>query len=1577
LKARLLRQEVYALDGSVQAEHPYTVTETTYAIRREQPRADNRHAVFFVHQQESLAYHHERDPADPRLAQTLTLVVDAYGNPTHTATVAYPRRGPGRPPEQQRMWIRFQETDLIHMDQTLDGYRLGLPFESRQYELTGLPLPAAGRFTPAELLGAAATAAEIPYETAPDMQQVQRRLLARSQTHYYDEALTGALSPGQAALHGLSFETCQLIFTTSLLAALFQDRVTETMLLEGGFRQLPEEGPDSWWAPSGRLVFAPDRFFVPLEHRDPFDAVTQITYDAHDLLLLESTDPLQNRITAGERDAQGNIISGNDYRLLQPHTMTDPNGNQLQLAFDVRGLVVATAVSGQADEGDTLDDPTTRFEYDLFNWRDNRQPNFAHTFAREQHGPDNPRFQEMFQYTGGMGQEILTKVQAEPGPAFARDDAGDLLLDAADQPVMAHTDSRWVGNGRVILDNKGNPVRQYEPYFSSTHEYEDEDELRQFGVSPTLHYDPLSRNIRTDFPDGTLARVEFTPWQQTSHDQNDTMLESDWYVARGSPDPAGTEPADPQQRAAWLAAQHAGTPGMAHFDTLSRPFVTIAHNIRDGTDEFIPGRSMLDIEGNPLAVFDGRNCEGLSLPQAANHAGNQVMAYRYAMGGLQLVEESMDGGERLLLVSVLGHPLYQWDSRSHRFRTRYDALQRPVATYLQTGDDPEQLIGLTVYGEQHPQAAAHNLRGQPFQEYDQAEVMASEEIDFQGRLLRARRTFARDYRQTVDWSVLEAFLDEAVLDLDALAAVAAPLLEAESFVTATVYDALNRPTELTTPDDSRTRPMYNEANNLEQLTVQLRGQGEFRAFVDNIDYNEKGQRLAIEYGNGVESTYSYDALTYRLTGMMTSRPAGPSPLQDLAYTYDPVGNLAEIRDEAQPAIFFANQAVAAHGRYFYDPLYRLVAAAGREHIGQATNQVRTHEDAPVENLPNPNNPQAMRNYTERYDYDPAGNMLAMIHQADGGNWTRTCEYAPDSNRLLSHNLPGGHTAAYSYDAHGNMTAMPHLPLMQWDYADQLRVVSSQIVTNGGTPEITYYVYNAAGERVRKVTERQAQAGETPARRRERLYVGGYERFREYGGDGETVILERETLHVMDDTQRIALVETRTQGSDGLPAQSQGFQLGNHLGSAVLELDGVAAVISYEEYHPFGSTAYRAGRSVAEVNQKRYRFTGKERDEESGLQYHGARYYAVWIGRWCSTDPAGISDGINIYLYAHSNPINYSDVNGLRAIRESDSSTHLDPTVDASVLPHTDDMTPQPKPADYHNSADWRRAQEEWAEQNYRTVVEHERPRSQSEQQRSWWSRGGGTLVKGAVLLGLGILGFFSGGATWVLAASAFGVAGGISVTAVGGVQLATSSTRTAQQDANINEAADMTMSLSSPTALAFGTVGAGFGGEEGLKKGALYGGLLEGGASLASGGYNWFRLRGSGPGLSGAIGENVSFEQWKTMTREQRELYELGQTTVSESVWEEIVARGIQDLPVEKGRFLEKQLELGQKVRDWRSFRRTWRTGLTPRGRFILMPLVRGYGTAGMSLTSYWSGYYYHNYADRTPLPVRSPGQRE
>ena len=252
------------------------------------------------------------------------------------------------------------------------------------------------------------------------------------------------------------------------------------------------------------------------------------------------------------------------------------------------------------------------------------------------------------------------------------------------------------------------------------------------------------------------------------------------------------------------------------------------------------------------------------------------------------------------------------------------------------------------------------------QVFDQAGVVTSDEYDFKGNLLRSQRQLAQDYKTTLDWS-------------------AAVPLEADIYTSRTRYDALNRPTELTAPDHSVIRPGYNEANLLERLDANLRGaqqngQPVWTPFVADIDYDAKGQRTLIDYGNGVRTTYAYDPLTFRLTHLLTRRNAAAFPatarsrlrrgwpgcqVQNLHYTYDPAGNITHIRDDAQQTIYFRNQRVEPSADYTYDAIYRLIEATGREHLGQAGGAPIPHSynDAPRVGLLHPGDGNAMGTYT--------------------------------------------------------------------------------------------------------------------------------------------------------------------------------------------------------------------------------------------------------------------------------------------------------------------------------------------------------------------------------------------------------------------------------------------------------------------------------------------------------------------------------------------------------------------------------------------------------------------------------------
>jgi RHS repeat-associated protein len=1384
LKGMMLRQEVYARDDTAKQKRPYAVTEQNFAVVMIQPRRNNRHGVFLVHPRETLSCHYERAPIDPRISHTLTLEVDEFGVTLKQVTVAYGRRSPDPvalplsedQDTQARTHIVYTENRMTGNNgiSTARDYRKPLSCETCSFELTGYtPTGSAGRFQDSDFVKPDPADpsralhifdSEIDYEVAPTGGR-ERRMIEHLRTLYRPDDFGAALGDvnallplgklGELALPG---ENYKLAFTPGLLQKIYlrdglsllpsdpgdvlrgfgTDRggyvASQDLKATGGFPVTDADG--SWWIPSGRIFhslndgdsatqerdYARAHFFLASRFRDPFGHATNLRFDGYDLLLLETRDPLGNRLTVGERLLNGEIDTmqpGNDYRLLQPWRIMDPNRNRTQVSFDILGMVVGTAVMGKPEEslGDSLvgfnadlpelealahlADPTsspqailgwatTRMVYDLFAYERTKtdprpQSVVVYTLSREVHKSSVAplKIQHGFAYSDGFGREIQRRRQAAPGPVPMRDGTGQVLLGPDNQPVMTVGDvsPRWIGTGWTVLNNKGKPVRQFEPFFTDTHRYEFD---MRVGVSPILFYDPIGRVVATLNPDHTWAKTVFDPWHQETWDVADTVgipdpsKDSDvgdffarlaaaeylptWYGSRQS-GALGPE----EQAAALKTSLLADSPAFAHGDALGRTFLTVAHNKLKYSDtapaalpidEFYRSRVYFDIEGNTRSVADANNCI--------------VTRSEYDMLGTRIRGASMEAGQRWMLMDVAGAPLMGWDNRGHRFRTEYDALRRPIDSFLKEGATAEIVTGRSSYGESLAVPEAKNLRGKTVEVFDQAGVVRSGEYDFKGNLLSSERQFAQAYKTTLDWS--------------------APVpLNAEIYTNRTLFDALNRPVQLIAPHSNVAgarinvvQPGFNEASQLTKVDVWLDQASEPVGLRDpvtaslhavkNISYDAKGQRKNVVYGNGVSTTYEHDPLTFRLIHMVTRRDAAVFPtdcpgipppgwpgcqIQNLYYTYDPAGNIVAIRDDAQQTIYFRNKRVEPNAEFTYDALSRLIEATGREHLGQqgGTPIPHSYNDLARIELLHPGDGNVMGRYLERYAYDAAGNFKKVQHVGtDPANpgWSRTYIYNEDSqleagskNNRLTSTTVGSLTDTYSiagngYDGHGNMLRLPQLQILQWDHKDQLRMTQRQAVNVVDTEgvqrhgERTWYVYDASGQRVRKVTELA-----TGQLKDERQYLSGFEIFRRFGINP----LVRETLHIMDDKQRIALIETRTSGSEvDTPQQLVRFQFGNHLGSASLELDDQARIISYEEHSPYGSTSYQAMRSQTET-PKRYRYTGKERDDESGFYYHGARYYAPWIGRWISCDPAGTADGANLYCYVANNPTNTVDLTG--------------------------------------------------------------------------------------------------------------------------------------------------------------------------------------------------------------------------------------------------------------------------------------------------------------------------------------------
>jgi RHS repeat-associated protein len=1371
LRGSMLRQEVYALDGSEDAGRPYSVTESNYTIEVLQPQEPNKFGVFVAHTREAVNLHYERKlfkvvgntladqnspspfavtACDPRVTHAMTLAIDYFGNVLKSAEIGYGRRyldpslTAADQARQSALICSYGDNSYTNAVTDDDNHRNPLPSESSSYEL--LQLSPAGsvpgitnlfRFDEMQAYIRAASDGlhDIPYEqvipTGLNAGQVYRRLLGSVRTRYRPNDMGAAVANSKALLPLGQLESLalpgsgyKLAFTPGLVEQVYQRagnnllptpaNVLGSVTADGG-GYVDLDGDGHWWIQSGRVYYANPTIpveknqalaggFLPRRFEDPFGNAAVIDYDTYGLLVAQTTD------------AVGNVVAAsNDYRVLAPSLMADANGNRTAVTFDILGMVAGTAVMGKTTEnlGDSLSgfapdlsqqqiddfyaaaDPhslagamlanaTTRVVYDVNRFWNSRtaapndptqwEPPFAATIAREIHISDlasgqQSKMQISFGYSDGFGREIQRKVQAEP------------------DPTTESANPRWAGTGWTIFNNKVKAVRQYEPFFSQLALGQQFEFGVQVGVSPILCYDPVTRVVATIHPDHTYEKVVFDPWHQQTFDGNDNVLETDptldpdvgdyfqrlpnsdytpsWYALRTDPAyaaQAALQWPDPTVRSAETAAAtktsaHANTPSTGYLDSLGRAFLTIADNAAAGK---YSTHVALDIQGLQRVVTDALNRE--------------VMTYDYDMLGNRIHQSSMEAGQRWMLADVAGKPIRAWDARGHNLRTAYDAARRPAAFYVQgtdaTNSDPrtipaEVLFQKTTYGEGEANDQALNLRTRVFQTFDSAAVVTNfghnsitnqdEGYDFKGNLLRSTRQFVADYKALPNWT-------------------ASPALSADLFTSSTQYDALNRPVSSVSPDGSVFTPTYNEAGFPETLSVILQGAATATPFVTNIDYDPKGRRTLIEYENQTTTTYSYDPQTFRLNQLTTTRsafPANQQTVQDLTYVYDPVGNITHIQDDAdtQNVVFFRNQRVEPSNDFIYDAIYRLTQASGREQLGLDPNgnalapSPSSYNDVPrVWLSPSRTDGRAMGTYTEKYEYDAVGNFLQFVHsgsQPSNPGWTRTYTYNEQSllepgkvsNRLtrttISGNMPLNES--YKYDVHGNMALMPQLQAMEWNFKDELLMTRRQYVTPSDSDGVqhqgqrTYYVYDGSGERARKVTESSAGI-----KIKERFYSGGFEVYREYDSSS-TVTLERQTLHVTDSKQRIALVETRTQGNDGSPAQLQRYQFNNHLGSASLELDDQAQVITYEEYCPYGNTSYQAGRNTVEVSLKRYRYAGMERDKETGLSYQGARYCALWLGRWIGCDPGGLVDGLNLFAYAHNRPTTLVDTSGLAPV----------------------------------------------------------------------------------------------------------------------------------------------------------------------------------------------------------------------------------------------------------------------------------------------------------------------------------------
>ena len=631
---------------------------------------------------------------------------------------------------------------------------------------------------------------------------------------------------------------------------------------------------------------------------------------------------------------------------------------------------------------------------------------------------------------------------------------------------------------------------------------------------------------------------------------------------------------------------------------------------------------------------------------------------KYDLLGRKLEISTIDGGTYYNIYDDEGNLSYTTNSRlaaeNKQITYVYDGFNR-VKKIIYPGQNNE-----TVYTYGSPGCTAANAKGRLLKLTDSSGTIEYEYGEL-GEVIREKRTLMQH------------------LDINSPSMTA--VMEYKS-------NYLGQMEEITYPDGETIVYDYDEAG---QVCAVNGGHG--TDYVQEIGYDEFGQRIYIRYGNGIETTYDYKKETRLLESIRTKDDYRKKLYQNIEYSFDKTGNVLGYTNNCMENGAGGNYITKQN--YSYDNLYQLIGVRGETEFnkyniaGAPTFKGRYSQSFNFDNLGNMTQKVSSEkisvgtktgdslNYsfdyeiaegfvhryskigTRYYKYDEVGNVICEQEGAFGE------EEKDDYYRINEHDEDVyGVNDAWGYYTDGSReeSRAKHEKYHReftWDEKNQLiKSVDNTITVS--------FVYGEDGNRTNKYTSTS-----------ETLFFNTYWT---YYNDGSTSFKGGAvSKHIFLGQTRLATAindyNEAVRGAYGTEKDHIYYYHSDHLGSAQLITDSKGEEYQRIEYTPYGETwvdiKIQGNKELAPLS---YRFSAKELDEETGFYYYGARYLDPKYSRWISCDPAmntgeyfpaapvddearkhngnlpgmgGVynSVNLNLYHYASNNPIKYTDPDG--------------------------------------------------------------------------------------------------------------------------------------------------------------------------------------------------------------------------------------------------------------------------------------------------------------------------------------------
>ena len=637
----------------------------------------------------------------------------------------------------------------------------------------------------------------------------------------------------------------------------------------------------------------------------------------------------------------------------------------------------------------------------------------------------------------------------------------------------------------------------------------------------------------------------------------------------------------------------------------------------------------------------------------AYDAKDNLLAVNYDMLGRRISLESLDMGRKEWNYDDKGRLEYENDSvlrsKLASIKYEYDGLDRIIKIDYPFSEDVEYEYG--VPGEK---GAGEVIRKKD----ETGETMYSygllNEVKVETRTIKRGREFQKPVT--------------AVFNYEA--------------------DYLGRMQSISYPDGEVLTYNYDKGGQLKGV-IGKKGMETYR-YVDNILYDEHGQRVYIKYGNGVETRYNYDPARRWLKDIKTENKDKNLVFQKINYNFDAVGNVEGYINTASK--YETSQS------YSYDNLYQLIKAEGTHKQYGGIN--------PNPDNPHPSNPLHTNKYRQTFAFDIIGNMTnkSSTTNIQGGSISSDdtklnyeLDYEYDSK--YAHRLIRAGTRYYRYDANGNITAekdgsftdkedftftysyFAEHDVYGVDYGFDLEPPEDDPANleSGGTTSTTPtggyrrdYTWNErnllikSDDKLNTVIYRYGDDGQralkfTQQSNSETLYFNNFYSVHQVAHEPNHEHGLRVSKHIFVGNSRLVTAMTHADNNGDTTEQTEKryYYHADHLQSAQFITNAKGEQYEHIEYTPYGELWIEE--TAPGIDKLPFRFTGKELDEETGLYYYGARYLDPKYSRWLSGDPAlndymagsSVGEGgiyntvnFNVYHYGGNNPIKYVDPNGM-------------------------------------------------------------------------------------------------------------------------------------------------------------------------------------------------------------------------------------------------------------------------------------------------------------------------------------------